>query len=224
MKVTELAKKLYDEYKICQDGIFSQVSELLEGLKKRHEEDCRVAKKDPGQSWRIVKGKALERFLRCVVKDKLRKLNICVIDGSRLEHAKSLNPVEKEVKQQISVDYGNSGFHLPDSDMVLYRCNSGRIHVLAILSCKVTLRERIAQTGYWKGKLSKCERTNHIKMFFVTPDEDKTLRGGMNKSRAIVEKDTDGAYILASGNFERNAKIKEFPELFRDIERLLNNP
>ena len=40
---------------------------------------------------------------------------------------------------------------------------------------KVTLRERIAQTGYWKFKLLQDEVQSHIKVFFITLDEDRTL-------------------------------------------------
>ncbi|MGB9760731.1 MAG: BsaWI family type II restriction enzyme [Thermoproteota archaeon] len=39
---------------------------------------------------------------------------------------------------------------------------------MAVVYSKVTLRERIAQTGYWKIKLSKDKVTEHIKVFFVT--------------------------------------------------------
>jgi len=46
---------------------------------------------------------------------------------------------------------------------------------LVVISSKVTLRERIAQTGYWKLKLLKDEATKHIKVYFITPDEDGTL-------------------------------------------------
>jgi len=43
---------------------------------------------------------------------------------------------------------------------------------LVAISSKVTLRERIAQTGYWKFKLFQNDVTKHIKVYFITPDED----------------------------------------------------
>jgi type II restriction enzyme len=39
--------------------------------------------------------------------------------------------------------------------------------VLAVVSVKVTLRERIAQTGYWKVKLSNAPVTKDIKVYFI---------------------------------------------------------
>ncbi|MCX7997984.1 MAG: BsaWI family type II restriction enzyme [Leptospiraceae bacterium] len=41
-----------------------------------------------------------------------------------------------------------------------------------MISSKVTLRERIAQTAYWKLKLSSDKVTKHIKVCFITLDED----------------------------------------------------
>ena len=57
------------------------------------------------------------------------------------------------VKRNLLVDYGEFGAHLPDVDIVIYEPETCK--VIAVISSKVTLRERIAQTGYWKIKLSK---------------------------------------------------------------------
>ena len=62
---------------------------------------------------------------------------------------------------------------MPDLDIIIYEPKTYK--VIAAISSKVTLRERIAQTGYWKIKLSKDEVTKNIKVFFITPDEDRTL-------------------------------------------------
>jgi type II restriction enzyme len=71
------------------------------------------------------------------------------------------------------------------------------------------LRERIAQTGYWKIKLSADKVTEHIKVFFVTPDEDCTLanRNPAKKGRAIVEVDTDGSYVMCPNPIEESDKV-----------------
>jgi type II restriction enzyme len=68
----------------------------------------------------------------------------------------------------------------------------------------VTLRERIAQTVYWKLKLSAAPITNHIKVYFITPDEDGTLtiKKPTKKGRAIVESDIDGSYVMSEANIE----------------------
>ncbi len=46
-------------------------------------------------------------------------------------------------------------------------------------------------------KLASDKATKHIKVYFVTPDEDGTLtiKKPTKKGRAIVEVDTDGSYF-----------------------------
>ena len=106
------------------------------------------------------------------------------------------------------VDYGEFGAHLSDVDIIIFNPNDGK--VIAVLSSKVTLRERIAQTGYWKIKLSSDKVTEHIKVYFVTPDEDGTLttKQPVKKGRAIVEKDLDGSYVLSETTIEESDKVK----------------
>lgn len=85
------------------------------------------------------------------------------------------------------------------------------------------MRERIAQTGYWKIKLSKDKVTEHIKVFFVTPDEDGTLttRIPAKKGRAIVEVDTDGSYVMSERTVEESLKVKMFDKFIEDLKKLL---
>ena len=80
-----------------------------------------------------------------------------------------------------------TAIHFPDVDIVIYHPKTKKI--IAVISSKVTLRERIAQTGYWKIKLGSQSLTKHIKLYLVTPDEDKTLmmKDPVKKGRAIVE-------------------------------------
>jgi type II restriction enzyme len=108
-------------------------------------------------------------------------------------------------------------------DIVIY--NPQNYKVLAAISSKVTLRERIAQTGYWKLKLSQDEATKHIKVYFITPDEDGTLTQKMpvKKGRAIVEVDLDGSYILTEESIEESNKVKLFEHFIEDFKRLLKN-
>lgn len=119
------------------------------------------------------------------------------------------------------IDYGEFGLHLPDVDIVIYRPESYKI--LGVISSKVTLRERIAQTGYWKIKLSRDKTTKHIRVFFVTPDEDKTLaiRRPAKKGRAIVEVDTDGSYIMTEDSIEESGKVKLFDKFIEDLRKLM---
>ncbi len=95
--------------------------------------------------------------------------------------------------------------------------------MIAVISIKVTLRERIAQTGYWKIKLSQDKVTKHIKVFFITPDEDKTLtiKKPAKKGRAIVEVDTDGSYIMTEDEIEESDKVKNFDKFIHDLKHLI---
>jgi len=86
------------------------------------------------------------------------------------------------------------------------------------------MRERIVHTGYWKLKLSQDDVTKHIKVFFVTPDEDKTLsiRKPAKKGRAIVEVDTDGSYVMSEEAVEESNKVKKFDKFIDDLKKLRN--
>ena len=125
------------------------------------------------------------------------------------------------MKRNLLIDYGEFGSHLPDVDIIIY--NPKTFKIIAVISSKVTLRERIAQTGYWKIKLSKNKVTEHIKVFFVTPDEDGTLtsKKPVKKGRAIVETDTDGSYVMSERTVEESPKVKMFDKFMEDLKKLL---
>jgi len=140
-----------------------------------------------------------------------------------LERKKAENLTEElsKVKRNLLVDYGEYGSHLPDVDLIIYEPESCKI--IAVISSKVTLRERIAQTGYWKIKLSQDKITKDIKVFFITPDEDRTLsnKKPCKKGRAIVEIDTNGGYILNEESIEESEKVKKFDKFVHDLKKLL---
>ena len=121
----------------------------------------------------------------------------------------------------MAIDYGEFGLHLPDVDIVVY--NPKDQSVVSVISSKVTLRERIAQTGYWKLKLLESEMTEHIKVYFITPDEDGTLTDTYlpKKGRAIVEIDLDGTYVLTDANLEESDKVKLFEHFIHDLKQII---
>jgi type II restriction enzyme len=104
-------------------------------------------------------------------------------------------------------------------DIVIYVPET--CEVLAILSCKISLRERIAQTAYWKIKFQIYKTTQHIKTFLVSPDSDEVFnKEEKNKQRIITEFDTDGAFIM--GKVVESEKIKpfqEFADVLKDLAR-----
>lgn len=214
------------ESKKKQYGVdtYRYVSALLKEAKEIHKKD--FLKKptlgnDHEQSWRAFKGKNLEKLIMHIIKDEVEALGLKFISGNVLERTSGANLTKElsAIKRNLLVDFGELGSFLPDVDIVIYLPNKNK--VVAVISSKVTLRERIAQTGYWKIKLSSDAVTRHIKVLFVTPDEDKTLtiKNPAKKGRAIVEIDTDGSYIMSEEKIEESEKVKTFDKFISDLKK-----
>lgn len=218
--------QLWENYrKKYGDSAYKRVSELLREAKQRHLADFTrnpTANNDHEQSWRAFKGKNLEKLILYIIKDEINEMGLQCVAGNVLERTVSRNlPRELSlVKRNLLVDYGEFGEHLPDVDIIIYKPTTCR--VLAVISSKVTLRERIAQTGYWKMKLGQDEATEHIKVYFVTPDEDGTLTTKLpaKKGRAIVEADTDGSYVMSEAKVEESDKVKMFDKFIEELREL----
>jgi len=214
--------KLYEKMKVKYGKeAYKHISELLTEAKPLHKRDFHG--NDHEQSWRAFKGKNLEKLIEYIIVDEVKSLGLDVVNGNTLERTDGAN-LSKQlglVKRNLLIDYGKYGSHLPDVDIIIF--NPENSQVIAVLSVKVTLRERIAQTGYWKLKLATDEVTKHIKVYFVTPDEDGTFskQNQRNKGRAIVESDLDGSYVLTEADVELSDKVKMFDELVTDLKALL---
>ena len=225
MKFKDLIALYEEKKKAYGVDSYRHVSELLDEAKELHKKDWMLKptpNKDHEQSWRAFKGKNLEKLLIYIMKDEVEALGLKIVEGNKLEKTRSNNLSFElsSVKRNLLVDYGEFGSHLPDVDIVIY--NPKTFKIIAVVSSKVTLRERIAQTGYWKIKLSRDKVTEHIKVFFVTPDEDKTLttRKPAKKGRAIVEVDTDGSYVMTKAKVEESPKVKMFDKFMEDLKKL----
>ncbi len=221
--LVKLYEKKKEEY---GNDAFKYISELLREGKELHKKDWLKSPTPNGdheQSWRAFKGKNLEKLILYIIKDEVEKLGLKIIEGNTLEriNSKNLSKELSRVKRNLLVDYGEFGAHLPDVDIIIY--NPEDYKIIAVISSKVTLRERIAQTGYWKIKLNQDEVTKHIKVFFITPDEDKTLsvREPAKKGRAIVEIDTDGSYVMSEEEIKESEKVKKFDKFLIDLKNLI---
>lgn len=227
MNLSDLIR-LYEKKKRGQGiNTYKYISSILKEAKELHKKDFMkkpTARADHEQSWRAFKGKNLEKLIVYIIKDEVESLGLKIVDGNVLERTNSKNLSEElnKVKRNLLVDYGEFGHHLPDVDIIIY--NPENFSIIAVLSSKVTLRERIAQTGYWKFKLLQDQVTKHIKVYFVTPDEDGTLtmRKPAKKGRAIVETDTDGSYVLSETEIQESEKVKMFDKFIVDLKNLLN--
>jgi len=200
---------------------YRHISSLLREAKIKHKKD--FLGNDHEQSWRAFKGKNLEKLIEYIIVDEVRRIGLDVLNGNSLERTKGSN-LSKEinlVKRNLLIDYGEFGSHLPDVDIIIFNPITSK--VIAVLSSKVTLRERIAQTGYWKIKLASDKVTQHIKVYFITPDEDGTLaiKKPTKKGRAIVEVDLDGSYVLSKTNIQESGKVKMFDKFINDLKKLI---
>ena len=229
IELYEARKKRYG------DNAYRYISELLIEAKEKHQKDFlqsdtaqRAIEQgripDHEQSWRAFKGKNLEKLIVHIIQSEIESLGLKIVRGETLERTKGEN-LSKElskIKRNLSIDYGEFGLHLPDVDIIVYHPKS--YEVIAIISSKVTLRERIAQTGYWKFKLLSDEATKHIQVYFITPDEDGTLtyKHPTKKGRAIVETDIDGSYVMTEAQVEESAKVKMFDKFIEDIKKCID--
>lgn len=202
---------------------YRTVSQLLQDAKERHKQDFLRDKPDGDheQSWRAFKGKNFEKLIQHIITESIEALGMKVINGNKLERSRNLPSELSQVKRNLAIDYGEFGLHLPDVDIVVYNPRDRK--VIALISSKVTLRERIAQTGYWKLKLLESETTEHIKVYFITPDEDGALTDTYlpKKGRAIVEIDLDGTYVLTEANLEESDKVKLFEHFIEDFRQVI---
>ena len=210
--------QIYWQYeKKYKENTYKYLSKILNSAKSEHKKFFQG--NDHEQSWRAFKGKNLEKLIVHILENQVESLGLKIVNGNTLERTKESN-LSKEigaVKRNLLIDYGEFGYHLPDVDIIIY--NPDTFRVIAVLSSKVTLRERIAQSGYWKLKLSSQKLTKHIKVYFVTPDEDGTLttRKPAKKGRAIVEMDLDGSYVLSETEIEESNKVKNFNQFIADL-------
>lgn len=219
-------KELYERYKRkYRENAYKKISQLLIEAKELHKKDFLKLRPhgDHEQSWRAFKGKNLEKLIIHIIVDEVRALGLEVINGNSLERTENNNLPEQldKVKRNLVVDYGEFGMHLPDVDLVVF--NPKTYKIIAVLSSKVTLRERVAQTGYWKLKLKESKTTKEIKVFFLTLDEDGTLTNKIpaKKGRAIVERDLDGTYVMTEANIEESNKVKLLDKFIGDLKKLV---
>ncbi len=216
--------KIYKEYKQKYGkNAYKYISQILTDAKPLHKES--FVGNDHEQSWRAFKGKNLEKLIVFIIEEEVKDLGLKIVDGNKLERTKEENLSKElsQIKRNLLIDYGEFGYHLPDVDIIIY--NPNNFKVIAVLSSKVTLRERIAQSGYWKLKLSSQQLTKHIKVYFITPDEDGSLtsRNPAKKGRAIVEIDLDGSYVLSETQIEESSKVKMFDKFIKDLKKMIND-
>lgn len=221
----EDVKNLYKEVERTK-GIeaYKYIDEVFEKAKVPHEED--FLRRNPTgkheQSWHRFKGSSFERLLQYIITESIEDLGMKVINGNHLDR-RGLPQTLETVKRNVLVDFGEFGMCLPDADLVVY--DPGNSQVIAIISSKTSLAERVAQTSYWKFKLLEDENTKHIKVYLITPDgtKDLTKSDPAKKSRIIAEVELDGTYVLTTEELEESNKVKLFEHFIDDLKRVIED-
>jgi type II restriction enzyme len=231
MKLKDLIEMYETKRTQYGNDAYLHISEMLEEAREKYKQEYLAGPKaqkiiaqgkvpDAEQSWKAFKGKNFEKLILHAIAGKFQsELNLYCIPGQWLSRKKLSEELGK-VYRNLLIRYGQWSL-LPDVDLVIYEPTTCR--VVGVISCKITLRERIAQTAYWKLKLAGDPLTMHIKGYFVTADEDGDLVKGMSspsRNRIIVEHDLDGTYVLR--DVVQSDKVKAFPKLIEDLRRLIN--
>lgn len=226
MNIKNLIRLYEEKKKVYGVDTYKHMNELLNEAKEIHYKDWLrnpTEAGEHGQSWRAFKGKNFEKLILYIIRREVESLGLKIVNGSTLERSlsKNLSLELSKVKRNLYIDYGEFGPYIPDVDLVIYRPKS--FEIVAVISSKTSLRERIAQTGYWKIKLSEDCATKHIRVFFFTTDKDNALskKKPAKKGRAIVEIDTDGGDIMNDSQIEESGKVKKFDRFIPDLRRLL---
>lgn len=188
------------------------------------------------QSWHKFIGDIFQLVVYSILKGYINRLK------SENPEFKSLDIfTESEVKdneiieRKLAVKYGEF-LLLPDTDMAIVDYNFAepwKSEVLAIISCKTSLRERIAQACYWKLKLLSSDVTKNVRVFLATTDNDKNFFiksgerrfKGKHRNRIIAEYELDGVYILRE-DFKKDwesSKVKRYEAIFDDLVRIFKN-
>lgn len=134
----------------------------------------------------------------------------------------------------MAVRYGEY-LLLPDTDMAIVKIvdlEPWKSEIIAIISCKTSLRERIAQACYWKLKLLLSDVTKNIQVFLATADNDEDFSinknkrksfDGKSRDRIIAEYELDGIYILREDFKEKweSTRVKRYEKIVEDLVQLL---
>lgn len=173
-----------------------------------------------GRSWRASKGDTFRERILHMLAVPIESLGLKVIDSSKLEDRK-LIPQLDAVKRNVVIDYGEFGMQLPDTDIIVY--NPENYQIIAIISSKISVRESVAQIGYWKFKLLESENTNHIKVYLITSDANKDLTriDPATESRVIAEVELDGTYVLTAETLQESDKVKLFEHFIEDLKQVI---
>ncbi len=174
-----------------------------------------------GKSWRAAEGSTFRERIRHIITDLIEKLGMKVVNRYALEKSGTLSKELEDVKQHLTIDYGEFNSYLPNIDFVIYTPENSR--VIALISCAVNLKNRIIEKAYWKRKLQADKNKVSIKFYLITADIDETLKIIYlpNRERVIAEIELDGTYVLTAEALEESDKVKLFEHFIEDLKQVI---
>ncbi len=219
-----ILKKYQNKYGVGE--IHKYFFEILDETKNIFQKKCKDMN---GQKWRNESGKMLELLVVYFISDTIRELGYDITTDDEIISAQ--DGILETVGHNFVLKYGKY-YVFPDGDIVIFNPQDGKIKI--VISCKASVRERFTQTLYWKLKLSLNERTNKIKMYFITVDKEwnnqKTgfkkpsldIKKGKEptKPRILLEHEMDGVYVTREMKDE-NTKVKMFDKFIDDLKSIL---
>jgi len=186
------------------------------------------------QSWNSFIGHRFQSIIHTILKAYIEKLKTQNHDFRGLEVLTDGEASHNEViMRKLAIKYGDF-LLLPDVDSAIVWIDPAKkweSKILAIISCKTSLRERIAQACYWKLKLVSSDVQKGIRVFLATADNDNDFNvgdskkrfNGRSRDRIISEHELDGIYILKEdfrADWE-STKVKRFERIFDDIIEMM---
>lgn len=188
--------------------------------------------KDAEQSWHTFIGNRFQELIYSILRSYINRIKTKDSTFQSLEVLKESEIKKNEVIfRKLAVRYGDY-LLLPDTDLAIvdyYFEEPWKSRILALISCKTSLRERIAQACYWKLKLLSSDVTKHIKVFLASTDNDEDFiinpgkrresYYGKSRNRIISEYELDGVYILKEDFKDEweNTKVKRYERIFDDL-------
>jgi len=198
------------------------IKEIFDEIKDKYKKEKKKEGKDANQSWNSWSGKALQGLIKFIVEDYVSSLKypIGITDDTALRNKKLSTELDK-VRRSIEIFYDSHSI-VPDADIVLYDKTDYKI--ITVLSCKASLRERVAQAAYWKLKFQQNDTTKEILYYLLSTDNDGdflNIGENISRDRIIVEYgEIDKAYIFR--DVPESSKVKNFSKIFEDFKNLFN--
>lgn len=216
--------KIYEEKKKENPDSFNFVKNIFDEIKETYKEKATQMGKDANQSWNSWSGKNLEKLITQILKDYILSIEPRVsITGDDELRTTQLEYELDRVRRNVEIFYKKFSI-IPDADVIIYEKSS--CNVIAILSCKASLRERVAQAAYWKVKLLSSKVTAGILYYLASTDNDgdfTKIGEEITRNRIIVEEgEIDGAYIFRE-DVPESGKVKNFCKIFEDLKLLFQN-